>query len=139
MHVDRAGQGAVVDSDSASSKRIMLYDSNHPGEERYIKVDTQANTWEYVAAVNPEEAGSLYAGNPANNNLLYVAAVRPRLGRHACFFCAAPEGSPDALSSNAEPEATSRALLAQGNVEPLVTDSYGFRIGKIERVGSIVS
>ena len=66
---------------------IGVYDNNHPGEERSVRIDANVNSWSYVAAPNPNEPGSLYEGGPENGNKLYLSATRPRLGVQPCPFC----------------------------------------------------
>ena len=83
---------AVRDGDTAGTKKIMVYDSNHPGEEHAITVDVAANSWSYVAGTDPQQPASLYAGDLANKNRLYIAAAHPRLGVHACPFCPSSNG-----------------------------------------------
>ena len=86
---------AVVPGASAHEFTIKVYDNNHPGAERAIKIDTSTNRWEYQASTDPDATVSLYAGDPGNKNPLYVSGVRPRLGQHDCLFCSANGDDPD--------------------------------------------
>src|SRR6185295_6971375 len=45
---------------------IMVYDNNYPGQERHMTVDTNANTSEYEASINPSVEPDLYKGTEAN-------------------------------------------------------------------------
>src|SRR5690349_6184372 len=64
---------------------IMVYDNNYPGQERHMTVDTNANTSEYEASINPSVEPDLYKGTEANP--LFVAANEPRLTTFPCDFC----------------------------------------------------
>ena len=78
---------------------IMVYDNNWPGAERHIEVDTNAETWQYNAATNPDEPESLYEGD-AETNTLSLTPTRPRLQAQNCPFCGNVDyGSNDGLTS----------------------------------------
>ena len=66
---------------------ILIYDNNWPGQTRSIAVDTKADTWTYDAAINPNEANSLYTGN-AETKTLSLFPTSPGLGPQPCPFCA---------------------------------------------------
>lgn len=95
---------------------LLLYDSNHPGEERRMLVDPSANTWEYMAAVNPSDEGALYAGDESNGNPLWLAPLEARLGSDHCLMC---EGSTTQLGS----------ALVSGPVQPQVGNCEGDAAG----------
>ncbi|MEO8397672.1 MAG: hypothetical protein ABI700_32055, partial [Chloroflexota bacterium] len=65
---------------------IMVYDNNWPGDERHIEVDTNAETWQYNAATNPDEPESLYEGD-AETKSLSLTPTSPRLEIQDCPFC----------------------------------------------------
>src|SRR5262249_33942957 len=65
---------------------IMVYDNNWPGDERHIEVDTNAETWQYNAAINPDEPESLYEGD-AETKSLSLTPTSPRLKVQDCPFC----------------------------------------------------
>ncbi len=69
--------------------RIMVYDNNWPKDNnRYIQVDTNANTWSYLAATDPTVPSSLYQGD-ATTFTLQLAPISPRLAQQPCVFCKA--------------------------------------------------
>ena len=75
--LEDAGNGIV---------NILVYDNNWPGVTRAVKVDTNANTWSYVAALNPNEKSELYQGDATTGNLmLYPTATA--LTKQPCPFC----------------------------------------------------
>jgi hypothetical protein len=99
--------------------RIMVYDNNWPGEERYIEVDRNANSWRYFAATNPSERGSLYEGD-ASTGSLELLPVSQRLVQQACPFCA-----DDGNSTSPKYE----QLWLEGGGHLLLTDAQGRRFG----------
>jgi hypothetical protein len=130
---------AVRDGDTPGTKKIMVYDSNHPGEEHAIVVDVAADSWSYVAGTDPQDPSSLYAGDLTNKNHLYVAAAHPRIGVHPCPFCSSSaaqthkdplgKGPADIVAGGG-----SRSLLVHGNLAPLVQDANGHRVGLVNGV-----
>lgn len=71
---------------------VHVYDNNFPAQDRYITIDTNKNRWEYRGAANPAEPAAVYTGDEKNNNYLYFAPVRNRLGTLACKFCKSGKG-----------------------------------------------
>jgi hypothetical protein len=102
---------------------VLLYDSNHPAEERRMVVDPDAGTWAYQASPNPDDEGGLYAGDESNGNPLWFAPLEARLGSAHCLLCDGGSGSLSTLNS----------VLVSGPVEPEVGtcdgDSVGFTEG----------
>ena len=66
---------------------VRMYDNNHPGEERSLKIDADADTWEYRAATNPDAPHALYSGSPHDGNPIYLTATAPRVGVQPCSYC----------------------------------------------------
>ncbi len=66
---------------------VKVYDSNHPGEERSIELDLNADTWSYVASTNPSEPEGQYAGGPADTNRIFLTPNSARTGTQSCTFC----------------------------------------------------
>lgn len=72
---------------------IKMYDNNWPGQERFIEVDTQANTWLYnFAATNPTEIAGAWKGD-ANSMSLEFTPLSTRLGLATCPYCNQDDGS----------------------------------------------
>jgi hypothetical protein len=57
MKEDQTGGHAItaygIRDEGAGIYWIMVYDNNYPGQERHMVVDTNADTWEYEASINP--------------------------------------------------------------------------------------
>jgi hypothetical protein len=74
---------------------ILVYDNNFPNVIREVRVDANANTWNYKASTNPSAEADLYEGD-ANTKTLEVEYARRGLGAQPCPFC-----SPDASGNRA--------------------------------------
>ncbi len=68
---------------------LRVYDSNLPGREQRLFIDTKANTWSYEGSVNAD-APRTYAGDGTNKNLLYFSPLTARVGPFPAPFA---EGS----------------------------------------------
>ncbi len=67
---------------------ILVYDNNYPGEEKYIEIDTNADTWTYsVAALNPAQDSAPWSGD-ASTFSLELTPVSIRDDFMPCPFCA---------------------------------------------------
>ena len=77
----------AIAPDGDGKWKVAVYDSNHPDEQRYLRLDLAADTWSYVASTNPEEPEGLYEGGPGPRNPMYLSANSSRLGRQPCSFC----------------------------------------------------
>lgn len=42
---------------------VLVYDNNHPNSERFVTLDTAANTWSYRAALNPSMPDAEWTGS----------------------------------------------------------------------------
>ncbi|MBT9556531.1 MAG: hypothetical protein IV100_10905, partial [Myxococcales bacterium] len=100
---------------------VLVYDSNHPGEERYIDVDEKAGTWKYIASSNPDEPEGLYEGGPGTRNPMYFAPNSARLGVHDCPFCG---------SGKADDASAKTVVVPLGAAHFAIQDSQGRRIGR---------
>jgi hypothetical protein len=70
---------------------LLMYDNNWPGQERFIEVDTKANTWIYnFAATNPTEKADAWQGD-ANTKTLEFTRLSGRLSKATCPYCNQPE------------------------------------------------
>lgn len=75
---------------------ILMYDNNWPNQERYIEVDTKADTWIYnFAATNPTEAADAWKGD-ANTKTLEFTPLSTRLQQAPCPYC--PKGTSSSSS-----------------------------------------
>ena len=70
--------------------RIYIYDSNWPGEERWIDVSKEGQ-WVYaLAATNPTEKSEAWSGGTGTMEL---TPMRARSGPFTCSFCPQEEGA----------------------------------------------
>jgi len=65
---------------------VLVYDNNHPGEERRVRFNTDTNTWRYYAATNPGVPSALYEGDAKTRSALLYPST-PGLGINSCPFC----------------------------------------------------
>lgn len=62
-----------VEKVATDAYRILVYDNNFPGEEKYVEVDYAANTWRYAqGAINPNETTVPYEGDATTESLRYI-------------------------------------------------------------------
>lgn len=96
---------------------ILVYDNNFPGEEAFVEVDYEANTWRYAqGAVNPDETAVPYEGDAATETLRFIPLSAYETVD--CPFC------PSDSEEEAPDEATTLiAFLGQG--EALVETALG--------------
>ena len=144
--LEDAGNGIV---------NILVYDNNWPGVTRAIKVDTNANTWSYLAALNPNEKSELYQGDATTGNLL-LYPTSPALTKQACPFCGKVQAAgasglrkatvpvttdtTGAPSTAAGAPAMDEIYLSGGDTEHghlLITNPSGQRIGYVN--GKVVN
>jgi len=59
----------AIEDDGNGQFHILVYDNNWPGVTRAIAVDTNADTWQYNAAINPNESSELYQGDAQSQSL----------------------------------------------------------------------
>ena len=106
---------------------IMVYDNNYPGQERYITVDTNANTWEYEASINPFVEPDLYKGNP--DNPMIIAANEPRMEVFPCDFCSDAATGSKGGSYLAQAAPRYNQIWTEGYVNVELEDDQGRLIG----------
>jgi hypothetical protein len=87
---DRSGGHAVtpfaVEDKGDGKKTVLIWDNNFPGDIRAMHFDTNSNTWEYVAGIDPRDTRSVYRGN-ADTKTLELDPLTPTEGRQPCPFC----------------------------------------------------
>lgn len=106
---------------------IMVYDNNYPGQERHMTVDSNANTWEYEASINPSVQPDLYKGGESNPVL--VAADQPRLEKFPCDFCNGTATANKGGSGLAAQTQKNNQIWTEGYVNIELTDDKGRSIG----------
>src|SRR5690606_33844044 len=65
---------------------VKVYDNNYPGEARELIIDTNTDTWQYEASINPQVKSVLYEGD-AESMTLELTPTSARLGLQVCPFC----------------------------------------------------
>jgi hypothetical protein len=106
---------------------ILVYDNNYPKEVRRVVVDSQANTWSYEAAINPQAQSELYAGS-ADTQTLDLTPISARLTPQACPFCAGEAGG-KASRGLAAPAPRYNQVFLDGDGQLLLRDDSGRRLG----------
>lgn len=134
--LEDAGNGIV---------NILVYDNNWPGVTRAIKVDTTANTWSYLAALNPAEKAELYQGDATTQNLLLYPTTNA-LKTQPCPFCGKVQAPVSGLKSasgavvgsaaTADATAIDDIYLTSGSDTShghlLITNPSGQRVGYVD-------
>ncbi|HSJ54675.1 MAG TPA: hypothetical protein VLC52_13125, partial [Anaerolineae bacterium] len=115
---------------------ILVYDNNYPDAVRTIEVDTNAETWQYWASINPGVDAALYEGD-AETDSLEIVAISPRLGEQECTFCleggmTGGGGEKNALLGQAEASEPYYEVWLEGAADLLIEDETGQRIGFVE-------
>ena len=59
----------AIEDNGGGMFHILVYDNNYPGVTRAVTVDTNANTWTYNAAINPNEPSEKYDGDATTQSL----------------------------------------------------------------------
>lgn len=103
--------------------RIHVYDNNFPGEELYVEVDYEANTWRYdQGAVNPDMTSFPYEGDATTETLRFIPLTAYE--NVPCPFCVLSTPAPADDEDQAEDEGfTLLTLLGDGDF--LVTTLFG--------------
>jgi hypothetical protein len=123
---------------------ILIYDNNYPSKTRAIKIDRNANTWEYTAATNPNEPSEAYAGD-ATTNTLDVEPTSAGLGVQPAPFAGTVESGLDAPKGSAAPDPEADQQMEEiyldgsdyDHAHLLITDPEGHRTGFVD--GNIVN
>ena len=130
-------------------ERILIYDNNYPKVTRALTVDTNANTWQYDAAINPSQPSELYDGD-ANTQSLMLYPTSPGLTPVNIFGNKAPSGGggPGNSGAGALGTSTTQAVTVAnvqsdnmdeiwldggdtGHGHLLITDAQGHRLGYV--------
>jgi hypothetical protein len=115
--------------------QVLIYDNNWPDQTRAITFNTNADTWTYDAASNPNVPDSVYEGD-AKTKTLALSPTSPGLGRQPCPFCAKQPTKGTAKDGDNTEEIT----LMGSNTEHatlIVTDDAGHQLGYIN--GTLVN
>lgn len=109
---------------------ILVYDNNHPGVNRAVEVDLNANTWQYSLSTNPDIPEALYQGD-AETKTLGVTPVSLRLEKFPCPVCVdSPQQTTGLLpASFAETDVDYNEIWLEGEGDLLIVDEQGRRVG----------
>ncbi len=106
---------------------VMVYDNNYPGEERHLEINTAEDTWQYEAAINPQEESELYTGDASTETLdLTPSSIRTDI--QLCDFCES-QYSYKASSGLAKAAVTYNQIWMEGDAHLLITDDKGNKLG----------
>jgi hypothetical protein len=62
-----------VEEVAPNQYHILVYDNNFPGQEAYVEVDYEANTWRYdQGALNPDQPAIPYEGDATTETLRFI-------------------------------------------------------------------
>lgn len=114
---------------------IMVYDNNYPGDERHMTVDTNANTWEYEASINPSVEPDLYKGSPENP--IEFTPDQERLAVFPCDFCN-QSGTASKGSGLAQLAPQFNEIWTEGYINVELEDDKGRKIGYDDK-GALVN
>ena len=106
---------------------VMVYDNNYPGQERHMVVDTNANTSEYDASINPSVEPDTYRGT--ENNKIFVASNELRLTTFPCPFCNGETSGNKGGNIHAASGQTFNELWTEGYVNVELEDDQGRFVG----------
>lgn len=106
---------------------VMVYDNNYPGQERKMVVDTNANTSEYEASINPTVSPDIYKGTETNK--IFVAANELRLTTFPCPFCSGGSTGKKGGSILAVDPPSYNELWTEGYVNVELVDDKGRKVG----------
>ena len=115
--------------------QVLIYDNNWPDQTRAISFDTNADTWTYDAASNPDQPESVYEGD-ADTKTISLSPTAPGLGTQPCPFCAT-----EPTKSTAKAGDNTEEISLQGSSSEhatfIVTDGAGRQLGYIN--GNLVN
>ncbi|MBV7339829.1 hypothetical protein KFU94_68790 [Chloroflexi bacterium TSY] len=101
---------------------ILVYDSNHPGQELHVEVDYTANTWRYdEAAINPSQRSSPWFGDAFSNSLFFYPLAAYDQKPLTCPFCRSQPNT-------AQPRGATVSFTGDGNL--LVRNRQGQQMGR---------
>lgn len=106
---------------------VMVYDNNYPGEERYLVINTELDTWEYEAATNPQEESELYQGD-AETQTLDLTPNSARTQIQLCDFCES-QYSNKGGNGLAKADIAYNQVWMEGDAHLLITDANGNKLG----------
>jgi hypothetical protein len=120
----------AIDSKGDGNYDVLIYDNNWPNQTRAISFNTNANTWSYNAAINPNAPDSLYEGD-AKTETIALDPASPGLGTQPCPFCGkVPKNAASSAEKNGLEE-ISLAGPSASHANLVITDDAGHKLGYI--------
>ena len=106
---------------------VHVYDSNFPGLDKSVEVDTGDETWRYHTASDPTKTATDYVGNATSQTLGLKSQAARELDVYGCPFCT--DDSERHHASSKKPKKSQVSFVLTGEGETLITDPNGKRIG----------
>jgi hypothetical protein len=106
---------------------VHVYDSNFPGQDKFVVVDTGDETWRYHTASDPTKTATDYIGNATSQTLGLKSQAARELDVYGCPFCA--DDTERHHASSKKPKKSQVSFVLTGEGETLITDPNGKRIG----------
>ena len=113
---------------------LHVYDSNYPGQDKFVVFDTKEETWRYHTAADPTQTANDYPGDATSKTLGLKSQAARELDVYGCPFC--PESSeraslhhPSRASGAKNTKKDQVAFTLDGEGELLIADAAGKRIG----------
>ena len=110
---------------------ILIYDNNYPGQTRAISVDTNANTWQYEASINPNVESDVYEGD-ASTGTLELVTISHRLDQQVCDFCSGTGGSSKGGRGLGQAAPEYYEVTLEGPANLMIETEDGKRIGYVD-------
>ncbi len=104
---------------------LHVYDNNYPGDDKYVEIDRNANTWKYaLAAVNPAADPSPWGGG-VGGDPMDLTSLSVRDGNLVCPWCGSAGGGLLLQPNGGQ----SRQVWLDGKADALITDAVGHKLG----------
>jgi len=106
---------------------VHVYDSNYPGQDKFVEVDSADETWRYHTAADPTKTASDYVGTATSQTLGLKSQASRELDAYGCPFCT--DDTARHHASSKKPRKSQVSFVLTGEGETLITDPNGKRIG----------
>jgi hypothetical protein len=106
---------------------VHVYDSNYPGQDKFLEVDSADETWRYHTAADPTKTASDYVGTATSQTLGLKSQASRELDAYGCPFCT--DDTARHHASSKKPRKSQVSFVLTGEGETLITDPNGKRIG----------
>lgn len=143
---DMTGGHAVtpfaVEDNGGGLFHVLIYDNNYPTITRALTFDTNANTWQYNAATNPQQPAELYTGKEGGQNIQLMPTTPGQTVLTQAFAGQADaSGGANKIMKLDEPASQLEIYLESDSETDhghlLITDPQGRRVGYVN--GSVVN